>query len=163
MFCFFLKSDEKITTRCPQRRVSLRYIPDGAEELSTQGLFCVWTETQNAQSSPFDLFSLDLFYFFFLQIHKKIERYHIWKHAGGKCCDETLSTIMGANHFADYCVCVDIIPTFKVPLISLFNVLMCFLQCVFSIQMQYNIESAIYAYRNCLHIFIRPWIRDCCS
>lgn len=47
-------------------------IPDGAKELSTQGLLCVKTGsrrvmTQNAQLSPFDLFSLD---FIFLNVHK---------------------------------------------------------------------------------------------
>lgn len=39
----------------------------------------------------------------------------------------------------------------------------CAFYSVFSIQMQYNIQSAIYTSRNCLHILIRPWVRDCCS
>lgn len=84
------------------------------------------------------------FFFFSLKMHKK--KVPLLKlGAGRKCCDETLSTIMGANHFCRVlCVYVVIIPTSKVPLISLFNVVTCFLRCVFSIQMQYNIKSAIY-------------------
>lgn len=80
---------------------------------------------------------------------------------------------MGVNHFCRMlCVCVWLqSQEFKVPLISLFNMGMCFLRCVFSIQMQYNIQSAIYIWisisiytsRNCLHVLIRPWFRDCCS
>lgn len=42
-FCFVFFTDEKITTRCPQKRVPLNCVPDGAEELSAQGLFCVRT------------------------------------------------------------------------------------------------------------------------
>ena len=78
-----------------------------------------------------------------------------------------LSTIVGANHFCRmWCVCVISVPKIykKVPSVYFsFNMGMCFLQCVFSIQMQYNIQSAIYTSRNCLHILIRPWFRDCCS
>lgn len=77
-----------------------------------------------------------------------------------------LSTIVGANHFCRMsCVCVVTIPNFsKVPLISLLIWACAFYSIfvMFSIQMQYNIQSAIYTSRNCLHI-IRPWFRDCCS
>jgi len=65
---------------------------------------------------------------------------------------------VGANHFCRM-LCVWLYSRiFKVPPVSLFNMGMCFLQCVFSIQMQYNIQSAIYTSRNCLHILIRPWL-----
>lgn len=113
-------------------------IPDGAKELSTQGLLCVKTGsrrvmTQNAQLSPFDLFSLD---FIFLNVHKYSKK------NGGTKFEPVLeelfvffvrkSTIMGCNHFCRMCVTCGYDPKFtKVPLISLFNVGMCFLRCVF--------------------------------
>lgn len=148
-----------------------------------RGFFCVWNSTltqdydamHNCHHLTFFLFG---FFFLLLKIHinipkkhkknkkKQQKRYQIWTSAGGKCCSfvrETSSTIVGAKHFCRM-LCVIYNPkTSKVPLIPLFNTGMCFLQCVFSIQMQYNIQSAIYTSRNCLHILIRPWFRDCCS
>lgn len=79
------------------------------------------------------------------------------------------STITGCNHFCRMCVTCGYNPEFtKVPLISLFNVGMCFLRCVFlskcnTIFKVPYIYLYIYTSRNCLHLNIRPWFRDCCN
>lgn len=77
------------------------------------------------------------------------------------------STIMGCNHFCRMCVTCGYNPKFtKVPPITLFNVGMCFLQCVFLSKCNTIFKVPyiyIYTSRNCLHLNIRPWFRDCCN
>lgn len=121
--------------------------------------------TQNAQLSPFDLFSFD---FTFLYVHKYFKkwRYQIWTSTRGVVCFFVRkSTIMGCNHFCRMCVTCGYNPKFtKVPLISLFNVGMCFLRCVFLSKCNTIFKVPyIYTSRNCLHLNIRPWFRDCCN